>query len=294
MNAAIGSLQQVPIAKIRAGRNPRRKFDEEKLQDLAQSIRTRGQKQPIILEPYKDGFILVMGERRLRAHKLLGRTTIEAYVRARTNHNGRERFLDAVIENDQRAEMTPMETAHAYKVLRDEFKLTVRQISKRIGKAESTIGNLLLLTDLDVEIQEMIDEGLWKDTRLARGFLKIEDKATRVELARQLWKHKASLKGCLAAVENTLRAVKQSNQKARISAKSGTPAVILAEADKKPMQWDMLKQLGKVPAWELVVLSAERTCQKCPLRSMASRITCMDCGAVDMLRTLMEVGNGNP
>jgi ParB family chromosome partitioning protein len=289
----INLLQEVPLEKIHLGRNPRKKFDEQKLQDLAQSIQNRGQQQPIILEPYKDGFILVMGERRLRAHQLLGRTTIQAYVRARTNHNDRERFLDAVIENDQRAEMTTMETAHAYQVLRDEFHLTVRQISKLIGKAESTITNLLLLTDLDPEIQDLIDQGFWKDTRLARALLKIEDKATRVELARQLWKHKAALKGCLAAVENTLRAVQHGAQKARISAKSGTPAIILAEAEAKPARWDMLKQLGKVPEWELVVLSAERTCQKCPLRSMASRITCRDCGAVEMLHKMMEAVHGN-
>jgi ParB family transcriptional regulator, chromosome partitioning protein len=289
----VASLRDVPITKIYLGRNPRTRFDEQELQALAQSIQKRGQQQPIVLEPYKDGFILVMGERRLRAHKLLGRTTIQAYVRGRTNHNGRERFLDAVIENDQRTDMTTMETAHAYQALRDEFKLTIRQISQRIGKAESTITNLLILTDLDPEIQALIDHGFWKDTRLARGLLKIEDKGTRVELARQLWNHRASLKGCLAAVENTLKATKTTSAKQKLSSRSGTPSLILAEAEAKPARWDMMKQLGRVPAWELVVLSAEQTCNKCPLRSMASRVTCSDCGAVDMLRAMMEAVHGN-
>lgn len=288
----MNALQDIPINKIYPGRNPRQKFDPEKLKELAQSIAERGQKQPIVVEPYKDGYVLVMGERRLRAAKLLRQPTIQAYVRARTNHSGRERFLDALIENDQRADMTRMETARAYQVLRDEFGMTTREISKKIGKSESVISNHLVLTELDQEIQELIDEGLWHDVRLARGLMQIEDKATRVDLARKLWKHRAQLKACLAAVENTLKATKSRPPKHKINAKSGTPALILSDAE-KPAQWDALKQVGQLPAWELVVLSAERTCANCPLRSMASRITCMDCGAVDMLRTLMEVADGH-
>lgn len=280
------TLQNIPIEKIHPGRNPRTHFDEAELEGLANSIRARGQKQPIVVEPDKDGYLLVMGERRLRAVKMLGQTSIEAYVRERTNHNGRERFVDAVIENDQREEMTPMDTARAYQVLHDEYGMTVRQISKLIGKRESTIDHLLLLTQLDEEIQTMIDEGFWKDMRLARGLLQITDKDTRLELAHLLWKRRAPLKACLAAVEKALTA-SRSKPKRTVIPKDETPAIVLSAAS-KPASWDMLKQLGRVPEWELVVLSAARTCEKCPLRSMASRITCQDCGAVEILRKLME------
>lgn len=288
------SICEIPIAKIHLGRNPRTNFDNENLQSLAQSIRKRGLKQPIVVEPDRGGYLLVMGERRLRSHQLLGKTHITAIVRARSNHNGRERFLDALLENQQREEMTPMDTARAYQVLNEEYLMSVRQISQKIGKTEKAISDLLILTKLDEEIQQMIDQGFWKDPRLARGLLNIKDSGTRVALARRLFKNKVSLKSCLVAVERTQRAVKESARAKKIDPKSGTPSLQLAEAQDKPLRWDMLRQVGKLPAWELVVVSAERTCQACPLRSNASRFTCADCGAVDMLRRLMEVGSGTP
>jgi len=286
----MNALQDIPIERIHLGRNPRTKFDKAKLEELSKSISARGQKQPVVVEPYKDGYLLVMGERRLRAVKMLGQSTIQAYVRDRTNHNGRERFIDALIENDQREDMTPMDTARAYQVLRDEYGMSVRQISKLIGKAESTIDNLLLLTKLDPEIQEMIDQGLWKDTRLARGLLQIEDKDTRVELAHRLWDHRASLKACLKAVTETIQAIRSTPRRTRIP-KDAVPSQVFAEAEAKPANWDMLKQLGRVPEWELVVHAAEQTCERCSLRSIASRITCEQCGAVTMLRTMVEAAH---
>lgn len=282
------TIQEIPINKIHPGRNPRKRFDPEKLQELAQSIAERGLKQPIVVEPHKDGYILVMGERRLRAHKLLQRSTIEAYVRAQTNHNGRERFLDAVIENDQRADMTAIERARAYQVLQVEYGLSAREISKKIGKSETVIGYHLLLLDLDPEIQNLIDEGFWHDPRLARGLLQIEDRTTRVELARRLAKHKISLKGCLNAVSEAQRLVGQLARAKKFNPRKGAPALQLADADERPRRWGMLQQLGTLPAWELVVQSAEQTCDVCPLRSMASRATCEDCGAVVMLRKMVE------
>jgi ParB/RepB/Spo0J family partition protein len=283
------TLQDIPIQKIHLGRNPRTRFDQEKLQELARSIQERGQKQAVIVEPYKDGYLLVVGERRLRAVKLLQQTHIQAYVRPTTNHNGQDRFIDALIENDQREEMTPMDTARAYRVLRDEYGMSVRKISKLIGKRESLIDNLLVLTDLDPEIQDMIDQGLWKDPRLARGLLSIEDRGTRIALAAKLLKHKVSLKACLKAVGDANRLAGAMQRSKKIT--KGSPARILAEAEEKPSSWDMLRQLGRVPAWELVVLSAERTCETCPLRSMASRVTCEECGAVSLLRSMVEASH---
>lgn len=283
------SIRNISLLKIRVVRNPRQHFDQESIAGLAQSIKGRGLQQPIIVEPGKgDWFELVSGERRLRAHQQLGRKQIKAIVRARSNHNGRERFLDAIIENDQREDMNAIERARAYRVLRDEYGMTARAIAVSIGKAETYIGNYLLLTDLEEEIQVMIEKGFWKDPRLARGLLHIEDATVRLELARRLFKQRVSLKGCLAAVERTLQAVNTG----KVDFKRGTPALKLANADQRPMQWDMLRQLGQLPAWELVVHAAEQTCQACPLRSIASRQTCRDCGAVDMLRKMMEAGHG--
>lgn len=282
------TYQNVPIARIHLGRNPRTKFDPKTLEELAQSIKERGQHQPIVVEPHADGYLLIMGERRLRAHQLLGRKTIKAYIRERSNHNGRERFLDALVENDQREDMTAMDRARAYQVLKTEYGMSTREISKKTGKSETVIGNYLMLVQLDEEIQAMIDEGLWHDPRFARGLLQIQDKPTRVELARQLWTRRVSLKGCLRAIGDAHRLAGVLAKAKKLDPRKGAPARQLAEAEVKPRKWDMLKQLGRLPAWELVVHSAERTCDMCPLREMASRITCEECGAVSMLRTLME------
>jgi ParB family transcriptional regulator, chromosome partitioning protein len=287
------AVKDVPITKIRVERNPRTRFDEESLAELAQSIKGRGLHQPIILEPGKKGtFVLVSGERRLRAHKQLGKTTIQAIIRARSNHNGRERFVDAIIENDQRADMNPIELGQAYRVLREEYQMTVREISEKIGKRETHIFNLLLLTDLDKEIQDMIEQGFYKDIRLARGLLKIEDSQVRIGLANRLFTQKVQLKGCLNAVERTLQAMVSTSKGKAVDFKRGTPALKMADVDgtHEPMRWDMLRQLGRVPAWPLVVHTAEQTCRECSLRNIASISTCRDCPAVEMLRKMVEAG----
>src|SRR5690349_7874815 len=111
-------LKMIPINKIVKLRNPRKRFDEDASRELALSIKEHGLLQPIVVEPDKhDTYVLVMGERRLRAHELLRRTNIKAVIRDRTNHNGRERFIDAFIENDQRVDMNPIERAKAYQLL---------------------------------------------------------------------------------------------------------------------------------------------------------------------------------
>jgi ParB/RepB/Spo0J family partition protein len=267
------------------------RFQDESIAGLAESIRARGLGQPIIVESNEDGWYeLVAGERRLRATKLLGRTTIEGIVRGRSNHNGRERFIDAIIENEQREDMTPIEIAQAFRFLQVEHSMTVREISKELGKNEAYINNHLLLTKLDQEIQDMVEDGFWKDSRLVRGLLEIDDRETRIKFVEHLWTNKVSLKGCLIALGKLNKMTGARQMKERI--KTGTPAMVLAgRRAEAPTHWNMLKQLGKVPAWETVVKSAESTCQNCPLRSIASKATCSDCGAVAMLRSMMEAGN---
>jgi len=282
------TFKAVQISKIVIERNPRRRFNEESLAGLAESIQERGLQQPIIVEPgLGDTFILVSGERRLRAHKKLGRSTIRAIIREKSNHDGRERFLDAIIENDQREEMTSIELGHAYKALWDEFNMSIRDISKRIGKGEIQISQLMRLTDLDKEIQDLIERGFWKDSRLVNLLLKITDREVRIELAKRLFHQKVSLKGSLRAAERTIQMLATSTGKFT-DFREGTPALKLAKADKQPMRWNMLMQLNQVPPWPTIVRSAEQTCDQCALRSIASRNTCRDCGAVQMLRIMVE------
>ena len=159
--------QRIPIEKIVKGNNPRTRFDPEQLQQLALSIKERGLIQPIIVEPHAKGtFLLVAGERRLEAHRLLHRKYIQAVVRGRTNHNGRERLLDAIVENDQRADVDPMDRANAYQQLRDQYHLSTRQIAQKVGQQSHIVENHLVLTRLDPEIQDLIRAGFWTNSRL--------------------------------------------------------------------------------------------------------------------------------
>jgi ParB/RepB/Spo0J family partition protein len=282
------TLKTIPINKIVKGRNPRKRFDEEAMRELALSIKEHGLLQPIVVEPHKNNtYVLVMGERRLRAHELLRRTNIKAVIRDRTNHNGRERFIDAFIENDQRVDMNPIERAKAYQALIDEYHMSVRDISKQTGKTEAMIGNFLVLTRLDPEIQEMIEEGFWKDPRVARGLLEIENPKIRVELAKRLWQQKLTLAGSLLAIERTKVAIETTSHKHKPVA-GRVPVIELAKAEQKPMRWDSMRQLGKLPEWDLVVHAATQTCEACPLRDIASEFNCSDCASVFLLRKLME------
>ena len=284
------TIQTIPIEKIVKGRNPRKRFDKEKLQELALSIKEEGLLQPIVVEPATNGnFILVMGERRLRAHELLKRRNIKAIVRDQTNHSGRERFLHAIIENDQRENMNPVERADAYQVLQDEYGWTVNTIAQKTGKPATTVYNYLMITRLEPEIRDLIEKGFWHDPRLVRGLLQIRDKNTRIGLAERLFKHKVSLKGSLEATNRTLSAEALVSEKRKPAGGRGrVPVLEYAQVEQKPMRWDAMKQLGQVPAWEMVVYAATETCQLCPMRNIASPINCEGCASVTLLQKLME------
>lgn len=295
------TTQLIPIEKIVRGRNPRTHMDPDALQQLALTIKERGLIQPITVEPRKGGtYLLVAGERRLEAHKLLKRQTILAIVRGRTNHNGRERLVDAVIENDQRADMDPIDRANAYRVLRDDHHLTTRQISQKVGKPTVHIENHLLLVRLDPEIQELIRQGFWTDQRLMRGLLQIPDREIRIGLAERLFKGRVNLKGCWAAAEGVIASMQAPPLKSKGRPRKNpdqapvsydpdqAPAVEIAEARSKPMRWDALRQLGQVPEWSLVAQAALGTCQACPLRDTASPFNCEGCAAVTLLQRMVE------
>lgn len=130
---------------------PRKAFAAETLAELAESIRQKGVIQPIIVRRENDRYVLVAGERRWRAVKQLGMTTIPAIVRSA---EGVDLLELALIENVQREDLNPMEEAAAYKRLIDDFELTQEEIASRVGKARSTVANFLRLLQLPAEIRE--------------------------------------------------------------------------------------------------------------------------------------------
>ncbi len=146
------AISEVELTKISANPNqPRQNFDEEALEELAISIRELGVISPITLQENSDGtYLIIAGERRFRASKMAGLTTIPAYIRKVKDEQVMEM---ALIENIQREDLDAIEIALAYQRLMDEYHLTQERMSERVGKKRATIANYLRLLKLPAEIQ---------------------------------------------------------------------------------------------------------------------------------------------
>ncbi|CUU71873.1 stage 0 sporulation protein J [Campylobacter hyointestinalis subsp. hyointestinalis] len=144
---------------------PRTYFDEEALSELSQSIEKHGLIQPIIVIQNKNGYTLIAGERRLRATKMLGRSSIKAIVANLEDKNLREL---ALIENIQRENLSPIELANSYKELIEEYKITQEALSNIIKKSRTVITNTLRLLTLGDDTKKLIEDG-----KLTQGHAKI-------------------------------------------------------------------------------------------------------------------------
>ena len=165
-------LVLIPIAQIRRNRHqPRRAFDKGRLEELAESIRSHGLIQPIVVRPGPGGFELVIGERRLRAAVLAGLDAVPAIVR---EMDERELALIALIENLQREDLDVMEEVESYGRLLDEFGLTQEELGRRIGKSQSAIANKLRLRRLDPAVRGRISQEKLGERR-ARALLELAD-----------------------------------------------------------------------------------------------------------------------
>jgi len=149
----------IAVDKVLANpRQPRDNFDEEGLQELANSIREHGILQPLIVTHETDSelYMLVAGERRLRAAQLAGLEAVPVVVREVTEQ---ERLELALIENLQRSDLSPLETARAYRQLHEDFKLSHEEIADQVGKSRVAVTNTLRLLNLSEPVQKALVEG---------------------------------------------------------------------------------------------------------------------------------------
>lgn len=153
------SVVTLKISKVEPNKDqPRKVFDEEKLEILSESIKIHGVIQPIIVKEAKGGYYqIIAGERRWRASRMAGLKEIPAIIRTYDEMTSME---VALIENLQREDLNPIEEALGYKALLDEFSLTQENVSQRVGKSRSAVANSLRLLSLNKEIQNMLSEGL--------------------------------------------------------------------------------------------------------------------------------------
>lgn len=161
---------------------PRKVFDQEKLETLAQSIKEHGVVQPIIVRKEGARFIIVAGERRWRASKMAGLKTIPVVVK---DLSDKEVMEIALIENLQREDLNPIEEAEAYQRLMNEFEMTQEDVSKVVGRSRAAIANSVRLLSLARDVQEMISDGRLTSGH-ARTLITIADNQRQKELATQI------------------------------------------------------------------------------------------------------------
>jgi ParB family chromosome partitioning protein len=177
-----GSLRQVPVDAIRPNPlQPRRHFDPDALAELAESIRTHGVLQPLVVRTVENGYELVAGERRLRAAKLAGLATVPALVR---DFEGSERLEVALTENLARADLSPVESARALALLVEDLGCPKAEVARRVGRSRSSVANLIRLLELPDEVLAMIDRGDLSEGH-GRALLMCKDEDLRILLARR-------------------------------------------------------------------------------------------------------------
>jgi len=150
---------------------PRKHFDSEKLEELAQSIRTHGVMQPLLVTQNGSRYTIIAGERRYRASRLAGLTTLPVIVKHLTDN---EILEMALIENIQREDLSAIEQADALKTLMENYNLTQEEVAKRVGKSRSAIANLTRLIGLPEDVKLLVQKGVLSAGH-ARALLPLED-----------------------------------------------------------------------------------------------------------------------
>lgn len=179
---SVGSPREVDIDLIDPSPyQPRTRFRDQALEELAQSIRSTGVIQPVVLRPLGNRYQLIAGERRWRAAQRAGLHRVPAVVREATDEQALEMTL---VENLQREDLNPLEQASAFERLISKFQLTQEEVAARTGKDRTTIANSIRLLKLDPPILEMLEEGLITAGH-GRALLAIEDPERRKLLARR-------------------------------------------------------------------------------------------------------------
>ena len=250
--AQAGGIEYIDINDIKPNSNqPRKTFDEDKLQELAASIEEHGLIQPVVLRKVKRGYEIVAGERRWRAARIIGIREIPCIVKELSDE---ENMLLAIIENMQREDLNPIEEAEGISQMIDAYGLTQEQVSKSVGKSRPYIANSLRLLTLAAPVRRYVSEGELSAGH-ARALAVIKDEEKQISLAEAAVKQGLSVRQIekLAQESNTGRAKKKANTAAK------SPDVRRVEEDLKEVLGTKvnLNQKGKKGKIEIEFYSRE-------------------------------------
>ncbi len=193
----------VTVATDRISPNPfqpRQKFDPERLAQLADSLKRNGVMQPLIVKNNGSGFTIIAGERRLRAARLAGLAQVPVVVRNDIEDN---RMLElALVENLQREDLNPMETADGYRTLMERCQLTQQELAETVGKSRAAVANVLRLLQLPESIQRLVRDGRLSEGH-ARSILALGNETDMLRLAHRIVDDELSVRDAEAAVTKT-------------------------------------------------------------------------------------------
>lgn len=191
----------VKITKVEPNREqPRKDFNEDALQELADSIKQFGLLQPILVQDRKSYYEIIAGERRWRAAKLAGLKEVPVIIK---NYTEREIVEISLIENIQREDLNPIEEALAYKRLLEEFELKQDEVAERVSKSRTTVTNSMRLLKLCNGVQQMIIDDMLS-TGHARALIPIEDEEVQLRLAQRIFDEKLSVREVEKLVKSVL------------------------------------------------------------------------------------------
>lgn len=214
-------INEIPIMQIEANPNqPRREFDAEALNELAQSIREIGIIQPITLRQLADNrFQIIAGERRWRASQLAGLTAIPAYIRTIQDENVMEM---ALVENIQREDLNAIEIALAYEHLLDGKGMTQEKVSKRVGKSRTAIANYLRLLKLPAQVQMAIQKKEI-DMGHARALLALDSPSLQIKVFREIQRNNYNVRKVEQVVQELKNGEDVTIGKRKISSRKRLP-----------------------------------------------------------------------
>ena len=200
----------VKITKIEPNREqPRKNFDEDSLQELADSIKQYGLLQPILVQDKKDHYEIIAGERRWRASKLAGLKEVPVIIK---NYTEQEIVEISLIENIQRQDLNPIEEAQAYKRLLTEFNLKQDEVAERVSKSRAAVTNSIRLLKLCDNVQQMLIDDMIT-TGHARALLAVEDHDTQYSLAQKIFDEKLNVRDVEKLVKNLSKPAKVKEKK---------------------------------------------------------------------------------
>lgn len=274
----------IPIDKIVPNpQQPRKEFDQNELNDLAESIQQHGVINPISVEEAGDHYMLIDGERRWRAAQLARLAEIPADIRPGMNGTGQQqRLVLALVGNLQRSDMNPMDTAEAFQKLRETGKSTA-EISYLVNLVPSSILRYLRMLEFPKEVQDLYRSGKLKNETFGQqALMNIKDPELQIKVATIA--AKSSYSGPQMAA--LIKRMKFREQKSSLSRRTAHEHVSYDG------HWNMVAQAGNPRIPEDMKKFAMETCQECALYDEASNKMCRDCPAVVLLKKMLGVGNG--